>query len=344
LVGVLGGAVLAAAAGARRTDTALGRFVAYSHAAGVTVAPPFPGLAGLPEVAAVNELVGEPLLRVAPDGRVDPHFPLPVASVDGRILYHALRPVTRTGRLPSPDRPDEAMATVEAANQQHLNVGSRITLRDLSGTLGPNKMPPVVVAPSQGTPVEITIVGIGIDYSDLAAASARSQGGGAAFGTIYLTPAYVAAHGGPGAAVYTGAVVELRPGTALGRLRRDVDALAASHPIAPGGSNYDFSNLAEQEAATQRAMHPDAVPLWLFAVLVSLAIMLLVGQALSRQAWDAAADFPVLRSLGFTRTGFVLAATIPTAVIGVVGGLVAVAATTTRRAPWPHTPRTPAVG
>jgi ABC-type lipoprotein release transport system permease subunit len=327
LVGLLGGAALAAAAGARRTDTALGRFDAYSHTTGVNIGTVFPGLASLPEVAAVDELVGEPLLRVLPDGRVDPRFPLPVASVDGRILYRALRPVIRAGRLPSPSRPDEAMATVEAAKQDHLRVGSRITLRDMSGRLTANNPAlPAYVAADQGTPVEITIVGIGIDYSDVAAASARSQGGPGAFGTIDLTPAYAAAHGGPGAAIYSGALLELRSGTDLGRLRRDIDALAARHPVAPGGSNYDLSDLAEQFAALQRAMHPDAVAVWLFAALVGLASALLVGQALSRQVWEAADDFTVLRSLGFTRAELLAAATTPTASIALGGGLIALAA------------------
>jgi ABC-type lipoprotein release transport system permease subunit len=330
LVGFLGGVALTAATGARRTDTALARLVAYSHTAGVNIGTVYPGLASLPEVAAVDELVGEPLLWVLPDGRVDPRFPLPVASVDGRVLYEALRPVIRAGRLPLPGREDEAMATVEAAKQDHLRVGSRITLRDMSRLIGPNKTAilrrTAYVAPDQGTPVEITIVGIGVDYTDVAAASARSQGGQGAFGTIYLTPAYAAAHGGAGAGVYTGALLELRPGTDLGRLRRDIDVLAARHPVAPGGSSYDLSDLGEQFAALQRAMHPDAVALWLFAALVGLASALVVGQALSRQAWEAVDDFTVLRSLGFTRGEFLLAATTPTAVIALGGGLIAVAA------------------
>jgi hypothetical protein len=330
LVGFLGGVALAAATGARRTDTALPRLAAYSHTAGVNIGTIYPGLASLPEVAAVDELVGEPLFLVLPDGRVDPRFPLPVASVDGRVLYEALRPVIRAGRLPLPSRADEAMATVEAAKQDHLRVGSRITLRDMSGLIGPNKAAVLrrtgYVAPDEGTSVQITIVGIGVDYTDVAAASARSQGGPGAFGTIYLTPAYAAAHGGPGAAVYAGALLELRPGTDLGRLRRDIDALAARHAVAPGGSNYDLSDLGEQFAALQRAIHPDAVALWLFAALVGLASALVVGQALSRQAWEAADDYTVLRSLGFTRAELLLAATTPTALVALAGGLIAVAA------------------
>ncbi|HLI56751.1 MAG TPA: FtsX-like permease family protein [Actinomycetota bacterium] len=189
-----------------------------------------------------------------------------------------------------------------------------------------NPAVPAYVGAGEGTPVEITIVGIGVDYSDLAAASARSQGGPGAFGTIDLTPAYAAAHGGPGAAIYAGAVLELRRGTDLGRLRRDIDALAALHPVAPGGSNYDLSDLGEQLAALQRAMHPDAVALWLFAGLVGVASALVVGQALSRQIWDSADGFRVLRSLGCTRVELLLAATTPTAVIALGGGLIALGA------------------
>jgi hypothetical protein len=136
----------------------------------------------------------------------------------------------------------------------------------------------------------------------------------------------VAAHGGPNAAIYAGAMLELRPGTDLGRLRRDIDALAARHPVAPGGSNYDVSDPGEQFAALQRAMHPDAVALWLFAALVGLASAVVVGQALSRQAWEAADEFTVLRSIGFTRAELLVAAATPTAVIALGGGLIALGA------------------
>ncbi|MBV8984261.1 MAG: hypothetical protein JO248_07445, partial [Acidimicrobiia bacterium] len=223
---LVGGAVITAAAGARRTDTALHRLVVATNASGVNLSPPYPGLDRLPEVRAVDTLVGEPLLRVLPNGRVDNQFPSPVASADGRVLYRTLRVVLRDGRLPY--RADEGLATVEAARQQHLRVGSQLTLRDLSGVVGPKHLSvPSSVAPEVGTVVRLRIVGIGVDYNDVAAASARSQQGQGAFGTIYLSPAYVAAHGGPGSALYNGAFLELRPGADMGRLRREIDALAA---------------------------------------------------------------------------------------------------------------------
>ncbi|HWW55186.1 MAG TPA: FtsX-like permease family protein, partial [Acidimicrobiales bacterium] len=57
-----------------------------------------------------------------------------------------------------------------------------------------------------------------------------------------------------------------------------------------------------------------------------LASALVIGQALSREAWEAAGEFTILRSLGFTRAELLLAATTPTALIALGGGLIAVVA------------------
>ena len=324
LVAVLGGTVFTAAAGARRTDTALRRFVASTNTEGVIISPAFPGLAQLPGVRAINVLVGEPLFRVLPDGQVDSRFAAPIAGANDRLFYQELRPLVREGRLPQPSRADEAFASVEAANEEHLHVGSRLTLRDMSGIINPkNLYLPSHLAPDVGTSVELKIVGIGIDYTDIAAASARSQGGAGAFGTITLTPAYIAAHGGPAAALYRGGLLEVREGTDLGRLRDEINAIAAQHPVPPGGSNYDISSLDVQLASTQRAIRPDVVAPWLFAVLLGLATLLVLGQALARQAWTAAVQFPTLRALGVTRRQFVLATTAPAVVVALVGGMIA---------------------
>src|SRR5690349_24556617 len=60
LLGLIGGVVLTAAAGARRTDTAYPRLLRWSHAASVQVVPSCPGLGGfyhglahLPQVASI---------------------------------------------------------------------------------------------------------------------------------------------------------------------------------------------------------------------------------------------------------------------------------------------------
>ena len=320
LVALLGSVALTAGAGARRTDTAVRRFTAATHSSGFNVSPVFPGMDRLPPVASVDELVGEPVLRVLPDGAVDPHFPLPTAGVDRGFLYRDYGVVLRAGRLPDPVRPDEALATVAAAASDHLAVGGTVTLRDLTGILSRSHPAlPTTLPPTVGKPLRLTIVGIGVGLDDIAAASARSQGGSSGFGTIDLTPAYVAEHGGPAAAVYTGALVRLRPGATVARFRSELDGVARLHPDVQSRTNYDISDLSVTVAALQRTVRPDVVSMWLFALLVGLATVLVLGQALRRRAWAAAADYPVLRALGMTRRQFVVG-TSSTATAAVVAG------------------------
>lgn len=330
---VLGGAALTAAAGARRTDTALSRYEALSHTGeDIEIGPVFPGIARLPEVEHMAEIIGEPLFHVGPDGSVDKRFPVPVATT-GYDLTSFIPPLIRAGRVPRPGRPYEAFATVAAANRLHLHVGSRLTLRDVSsllrnGRLGQGSYMP----PGVGTPVTFTIVGIGVGYTDVLTASAGQQGGAAEFATVYLTRAYALSHGGASGGIYTGGLLHLRQGADIARVRREIHAIATAHPVGASGSSYDMSNLRLSYAAVQQGLEPDVVSLWLFASLVGLAALLVVGQALSRQVWTAAADWPTLRALGTTRTQFLIATTMPAAVVAGLGTLGA-AATATAASP-----------
>jgi hypothetical protein len=261
-------------------------------------------------------------LHVLPDGRVDPRFPLPVASADGSFVYREYRPIVRAGRLPRPDRADEAFATPVAVRQLHVRVGSRLTLRDMSGLFKHNGAAPTRLTPQTGRATTFRIVGVGVFADDVAAASARSEGGGGAFATIYLTPAYASSHGGVRGAVYNGALLRLRPGSDLGRLRREIDATAARHPELP--SSYDLASEAGRADEIQGAIRPEVVSLLLFAALVGLGSLLVVGQALARRTWAVAAEFPALRALGATRAQLVAGATLPQVGAAVVGAVLAV--------------------
>src|SRR5215469_10992694 len=78
LVGLAGGAVLTAAAGARRTDSAFPRFLRATAAADVVVSPALDGVGGfdfavakLPGVDAIGPIVGLNCQPVAADGKLD---------------------------------------------------------------------------------------------------------------------------------------------------------------------------------------------------------------------------------------------------------------------------------
>ena len=323
---VLGGAALTAAAGARRTDTAVPRYEALTHTGeDIEIGPVFPGIARLPEVEHMAEIVGEPLFHVRPDGSVDKRFPVPIAT-NGYDLASFIPPLVRAGRMPRPDRPYEAFATEAAAARLHLHVGSRLTLRDVSSVLRHGHLAQgSYMPPGIGTPVTFTIVGIGVGYTDVLTASAGHQGGAGAFATVYLTPAYALAHGGPSGGIYTGGLLHLRKGADVARVRREIHAIATAHPVGASGSSYDMSDLRLAYAAVRQGLEPDVVSLWLFAGLVGLAALLVVGQALSRQVWTAAADWPTLRALGTTRRQFTIGTTLPAAAVSGVGTLGAAA-------------------
>src|SRR5216684_1891766 len=74
VVALAGGAALGALSGARRTDTVISRFVAYSHPAqGVVVGDPglYPPIARLPQVAATHTYTRMILVRLNAAGRPD---------------------------------------------------------------------------------------------------------------------------------------------------------------------------------------------------------------------------------------------------------------------------------
>ncbi len=91
LIGLAGGAVLTAAAGARRTASAYPRFLVASRASDVLVGPAGSGLGGyddaparLPGVAAIAPLVGIQAGPLGPGGRIDDQAVVS-APLDGRF-------------------------------------------------------------------------------------------------------------------------------------------------------------------------------------------------------------------------------------------------------------------
>jgi hypothetical protein len=116
LVGIAGGVVIGAAAGARRTDTAFPRFLKASHAADVLISPNATGFNGfyqdierLPEVERVGAEAAVYLLHLSPSGQ--PDFNIIPGAVLGGLDYSISRPNLIAGRLPNPDRPTEASPT-----------------------------------------------------------------------------------------------------------------------------------------------------------------------------------------------------------------------------------------
>jgi hypothetical protein len=129
LVALATATVLAAAAGARRGQTAFDRLWASTLPATVSVLPNQPGfdwakVRALPEVAALTEfpVVFGFALDCCPDASTG--FP----PADDQMTRTIERPVMLEGRLFNPDRVDEIVATPQFMASYSKRVGDTVTL------------------------------------------------------------------------------------------------------------------------------------------------------------------------------------------------------------------------
>src|SRR5206468_5109363 len=134
LAGLAGGVVLAAAAGARRTDTAYPRFLHASRASDVLVSPQGTGFGGyyaalgrLPEVRVIAPVAGLFVAPLGPGGTADLSS-IVAAPADGRFGHLTETPKLLAGRLPRPDQPGEIAVDQIGAQQLHLHVGSTLAM------------------------------------------------------------------------------------------------------------------------------------------------------------------------------------------------------------------------
>ncbi|MFN2607114.1 MAG: FtsX-like permease family protein [Acidimicrobiales bacterium] len=322
------GVVIAAVAGARRTDSAMDRFVAFSRpedayvqaADGATAEK----VAELPQVADATRFPFV-FLTLRPDG-ADSGDLASFAAADRQAFRTLDRVLVVQGRMAQPDDPGEVDVNELAARRLHLGLGSRLTLHSYSigqmlasatrGT-GPPEAP-------AGPTVAVRVVGIvraPADVNPQPSSGVVYQGQE----VLAMTPAFlrsyaaalgVAADDLPG---MEGMRVRLRQG------RADIDAFtAAARPlIGPEGQVLTGSDTAAAAGAVNRATHFQAVALLGFAGLAALTTLLIVGQAMARQVALDAADGPTLRAMGMTTGQRALAAVWRSALVAVVGALLA---------------------
>jgi hypothetical protein len=229
LVGVAGALVLAAAAGARRSEAALPRFLAVNRTVDswVTVQTDDPAnnlakvrdkLAALPEVRQVfrvSGVVGGLIVAGAdPAEGAHPvrwHLLIGGAALDpgGSIAFG--RPIVAAGRLPDERRPEEAAVDEELAERQGLRVGSRYRVGALTLEQFRSALALDAVAP-QGAVVDLRVVGIVRYPLDLDPVVTDQDSAFVQHGELYLTPAYWRRYG-PNIANYGhGLAVILRHG------------------------------------------------------------------------------------------------------------------------------------
>ena len=322
LLGLIGGVVLTAAAGARRTDTAYPRLLSWANATQVDLLPAandFPAdyyaaLAKLPQVArlstAVLYQVVLPTARHAYTNQV-----IAISSPDHGVGFSTDKVKVLHGRPYDPDTPGQAMIDSQLAALEHVGPGG--TLRLLGVPNDPRTGNPDF---ANAVPVAFRVTAVVVFDTQIV-----PIGGGSGSGNIEPT-ALVSSFPVPGAASTMSygneAQIRLRPGATVDSLSRAATALAKRYPDTSG--QILAISQATDMAATQQAIRPLAIALAAFAVLAGLIALAVIGQLLSRQLALDAAEFPVLRAIGATRASLVALSLARLAIVTVAGGVIAV--------------------
>jgi hypothetical protein len=317
LVAFAGGCLLTTAAGARRTDSAYQRFLVASGASDVLVSPADSGLGGyygalarLPSVTAVAPIVGLSVLPVGPGGR--PVLASVVAAPLDRRWGHILEiPKVLDGRLPLAGRPGEIAVDQNGALALRLHVGSTLVMRAVPA--GPS---PGANAGAHRPPLRERVVGIVVTRGSVHPVTNLDK-----VPAIFASTALLHQLG----RAYTsfdGAYVKLRPGHSPGIAGRQAEALAQRFR-ATGGHVF-VADESAQAAAVERSIRPEAVSLALFALVLAITGLLVVGQAATRLIAAAQPANPVLAALGMTRSQLMAAELLEVGVAAAAGAVAGV--------------------
>lgn len=325
-----GGVALAAAVGARRSQTAMRRFLAYNRPEDATVFfATTPAVAArvlsLPQVARWMQLPY--LLMSTEPSRFDPTTAV-FGAANADALQTIERPMVVRGRPSRSDRADEVMVNEKEARAHHLRPGSSLTLYafTLRQALSGGDSGVIAAMRPEGPQYAVRVVGVVREPTDIAVVPARQDATNDSSGTVYVTPALVGrlalAFGVdraelPGSEIIR---VQFHHGAAdLPAFTRSALALSRNKvQILPG------SDIVQAGNAVQHGIDVEVIALWLFVAVAAIATVLVFGLNIARLLRSELADHRKLLELGMSRRQLVAVALARPIVIAMTGGLLAV--------------------
>ena len=363
VLGIGGGIALTALAGARRTDTAIGQFVSYSHpddGAFLYGDPSTPPSVSGPAADSLNLLPVE--RRVVDLPQVAQYFRAPylfmtssragytgkslnaIDAADAALFRTVDRPLVIAGTLPSPKRPYDVAINELAAEGKHLHVGSHLVLyaasvaqyRNGDLTNSASYTPTAL----QGPTFRVRVTGIIRFPQDIDAVLPLADKQDVSYEgqeNVYLTPAFL-----PQLAARLGISVQQIPslnfvGVRLRHGAADWSAFAAgvraANALAVGGpqvlaSPGNVYNMRTSAASTQRGVHLEVVALLLFGAIAALVTLLLVSQAIARMVMLEGDDYGILRGFGASKGQLIAIVLARVSLIGAAGSALAVVVAT----------------
>ena len=329
LLGLIGGAVLTAAAGARRTETAYPRLLQWAHASQVTIVPGsrelgltatgtgrtgfYAALGHLPQVEAVSTIMLLGMAVVVRHGPPDMNATTE-GSLNGAVGVSVDRVQVLAGHLFNRADRKAVMIDQRMAALTHLRPGGILHVLAIPGftTTKPDLEHEVPLAFRVSAIVRFDT---GIVPAD--AGSAHPQ---ALFSPAFIREVVLPRFPWLGTSDYAG--VRLRPGASMTSFVRRVNVLLNRFPET--GKAADIGSNADGVSLTERAMRPEAVALALFAALAGSIALAILSQLLSRQLILDSAEFPVLRALGMARWKLITASLARVGAVTAAGGLLGV--------------------
>jgi FtsX-like permease family len=312
LLGVIGGIALTAAAGARRTDTAYPRFLRASHAAQLAVFPALSGFGGYFRAVAhlpqVSSSASTAFLQMSlPGPGASPFSGLTAeASPVGDDGVSLDRVKVLAGHFFDPADPHAVMIDQQLADREHLRPGGTLHLIGY-----PQRGPNAGVKHKVRLAFRVSAV---MAFTDQIAAPS--------YPGLLLSPAFARTRQAmsfnpAGGGVY----LVLRPHADAAAFARQATALARRYRV----GTIQVAHLATTYAAAQRSIRPEAAALAIFAALAGLIALAIMGQLLSRQLVLDSAEFPILRTLGMSRSRLVALSLARVAAVNIAGAAIAVA-------------------
>jgi len=327
VIGLAGGLVIGAAAGARRQDATFPLFRASENTAQLGIANSGIGFGfanvnfdyarHLPQVTDSAVFAFYIGFIKAPGGQIltpisDQNPIVSFAGPDGHFDTVLDKMLIIEGRAAHPDSIDDGVVSYIAAQNYHLKVGDTLqyslpSFKDFEE--GPSSLH------LTGPRFSIHIVGVEAESYELPP--------GLGYPSIHLTPAFYRKY------------TSLSPSfpALLLKLKHDSDVPPVLDAIQKNGIEGGASastrvqafNEPQNATAVRRNIHIQAIALWLLALLAGVTSLLVVGQAIVRQSYVESDDNPALRALGMTSGQVFVTALTRVALVGVVGGVLAAA-------------------
>ena len=306
LVALTGTFVLTAATGARRTDSALERFLDATEMWDGSIEVDFTATgAVLADVAAQPEVVAASAFTFIPLASEDEEIEFPMAGLSPGWLRDVYRPRIMSGRLPDPTRVDEILVNEDTARRHHFIPGDVVVLEDFLG-LG-------IVQP-------MTIVGIHRGVTDLALADTYSGSiATEAFGRRFGDAFHDFIAGTPDEDEFRAHIVA-RMGADVADPLYVLDAVADRHVAA----RPRVSDRSTWISPIERALAVQVEAFWILAAVAGMSSLILLGMAVARLATGSSHPDETLRALGLGSMSRALVPLAVPALVVIVGCLLAV--------------------